>query len=370
MSAKSKVKNAIAAIAEGQLQFKEEVTCGIGVTAVFPMKSGQITWTEENKYARSAMFCNETGDIVSAAFPKFVNLGENVENFPVPTSLDGCRIMEKMDGSLCIVDWINGQVNMRTRGTTSYKTLDNAADFEVALNKYPCIKFWMELHPNITLLFEIVSPNNRIVIDYPEIDFILIGAVNKGTYNLLSQFDIDVIAHDICVDRPKVFRREFGSTLDELVNYIKGCKGYEGVCLYCPDGRIFKIKGDEFLMLHRYKTNATPKNLLRLYEEHGFPSYAEMRDIILAEHDWECWEMAKKNLDEIFAAHIKIDEQIYAMKIYAEERRHFTDREFAVVNCRNNSPSDKAFAFFARRGNNAPPLLIGRLLRNALKYND
>jgi hypothetical protein len=370
MNAKVKVKNAIAAIGEGELQFKDEVTCGLSVTVVFPMKSGVITWTEENKYARSAMFCNDTGDIVSAGFPKFVNLGENVENFPVPTDLDECRIVEKMDGSLCMLDWINGQVNMRTRGTTSYKTLDNSVDFEVALAKYPWIELWLKLHPNTTLLCEIVSPNNRIVIDYPEIDFILIGAISKDTYNLMDQDGLDQLARGLMLPRPKRFSRFTLAKLSDLIAHIKDCKGYEGVCLYYPDGRIFKVKGDEYLMLHRYKTNATPKNLLRLYEENGFPSYAEMKTLIIADHDWECWKMAEGNLDEIFATHSKINTKIDSMQTYALERHDFNDREFAAVNNLDNLPRDRAIAFFARRGKNVPPRMIGQMLRRALKYND
>jgi len=55
------------------------------------------SWTQENKHLRSSVWDSQ-GNLVSAGFPKFVNWGEKPDQFPVPSSLNGCVVMEKLDG--------------------------------------------------------------------------------------------------------------------------------------------------------------------------------------------------------------------------------------------------------------------------------
>ena len=81
-------------------------------------------FTQHNRIFRSSLW-NATGDLVSASFFKFVNYGENPDNFPVPTSLRGCEIVTKVDGSLLCICKYKGHLTVRTRGTIDASQIDN-----------------------------------------------------------------------------------------------------------------------------------------------------------------------------------------------------------------------------------------------------
>ena len=92
-------------------------------------------WTQENKIFRSSLWDND-GNLISAGMPKFVNWGENPDNFPVPQSVKNTIITEKIDGSLLIVSKYKGNVILRTRGTVDATKLDNGYEVEIFKEKY------------------------------------------------------------------------------------------------------------------------------------------------------------------------------------------------------------------------------------------
>ena len=156
---------------------KEGVFGGMASKLITPIHIG-TKFTQKNKIFRSSIWVADTGELLSGGFFKFVNFGENPENFPIPLSIDNCSFVEKIDGSLVCLDYVNGQLCMRTRGTFSYSTIDNASDFEYCLFKSPKIKEWLTVNSHCTLLAEITTPNLKIVIDYgSEPQFWLVGVV-------------------------------------------------------------------------------------------------------------------------------------------------------------------------------------------------
>src|SRR6185369_1034556 len=120
-----------------QFMLHEHIVNGEMVTLIQPQHIG-CKWDQSNKHFRSSVW-NSYGELVSAGFPKFTNWGEKPEQFPVPTSLRGCTVTEKLDGSLLIVSKYKGQFILRTRGTVDASTLDNGAELELFRSKYPTI---------------------------------------------------------------------------------------------------------------------------------------------------------------------------------------------------------------------------------------
>lgn len=356
-------KKAINAIDPEFLAQKEGVINGVFSTLVFPCKGNFIEWTQENKYARSVVMGSVTGDLLSAGFPKFVNLGENPANFPPPDDITDAFIVEKMDGSLCIVDIIGGEINMRTRGTHSYKTLENAKDFEVALAKHPLIEPWLKNHVTLTLLFEIVTPNNRIVIDYPEIDLYLIGAIRKVDYSIVPQTSLDNMAAEMVVKRPPYYTF---NNLSDCIKTVKAIEGKEGVCMYMPNGEIFKIKGDQYLKLHYFKSNATSKNMLALYEELDFPSTNEMQDYIVKMFDWECWEYSKEIFYKLVAAKTGVDRVVARLQEFVDANTALSQKEFAAKNIAVHSAPDSKVAFMLRNHSKLPSILYKKRIQTIL----
>ena len=195
----------------------EGIFCGDYTTLIIP-KMLDCNWTQDNKIFRSSIWDYE-GNLVSAGLPKFTNFGENPEHFPTPKSLDNCIIVDKIDGSLCIIDYYRDTFSMRTRGTFSIDNAENVADFYYCSTKYPQIKEWIKQNSQYSLLCEITTPNQKIVIDYgTEPDFWLIGAVNKNDYSLMTQQELDNLSKLWGIKRPDYYKF---SSMDSLLEFIK-----------------------------------------------------------------------------------------------------------------------------------------------------
>ncbi len=252
-------------------------------------------WTKANSIFRSSIW-DMGGNLLSAGFKKFTNSHENPDNFPLPKSLDNTKILTKYDGSLGIFDSFYRQISARTRGTFSYKTLDNYTDFDYCFNKYPKILNWLEDMSYCSLLCEITSPRQKIVLSYgDEPDLTLIGVVDKSDYSLFTQDAVDDLARELGIKRPEYHNI---SNIDELVDYVKPRKDIEGICLYSNnDQDIHKIKADHYLKLHRMKSDlASFDKVVDLYFSLGSPAYQDFYDTVKTTFDFEIAEFCKENL--------------------------------------------------------------------------
>jgi hypothetical protein len=292
-------------------RIKEGDFCGIPSKLIQPSHLG-TEFTQKNKIFRSSIW-SLTGELLSGSYPKFKNWNEDPENFPIPTSLNNTNILTKIDGSTCIIDHINNQTSMRSRGTFSYSTLENSDDFEYCLSKYPKINDWLINNQNYSLLTEITSPRQKIVIDYGnEPDFWLTGAINKEDYSLMPQKDLDKLG--IFLNIPRPIRHTF-NTISELLDIVKQFKELEGVCLYSSnDQKIFKIKADIYLKKHYFKSNATLGNTIDLFFAYEKPSYQEFISKITNDFDNECSLMIVPFISKIISSYDKVNDNISRMR--------------------------------------------------------
>ena len=294
---------------------KDGIFCDIPATLITPNHIG-AKFTQKNRIFRSSIW-DKNGIALSSSFFKFTNWGENPDNFPIPASLDGCKIIDKIDGSTCIIDYVNNTLNMRTRGTFDISSTDNKSDFYYCLSKYPAIEKYLINNPDYSLLFEITTPNLKIVLEYSnEPDFWLIGAINKENYSSMSQEDLDKLSLEFKVKRPKYYQF---NNIDTLLETIKNIKNAEGCCVYSNnDQQIHKIKGTEYLKLHFFKSNATLPNTIDLFLEFNYPNIEEFTNKIKEQFDWECCQMVIPFIHEICNTYDKI-------KILIEEIRKFVE---------------------------------------------
>ena len=193
-------------------------------------------WDEVTLMCRGLVTDNE-GDIVATPFQKFFNIEEGKFE---PT--EKFEVYEKMDGSLGIVFWYEGQWVVATRGSF---TSDQAIKAREILRKYNTDIMFRHL----TFCFEIIYPENRIVLDYGDDEkLVLLGTFNKDgkevDSEIWSQWGFDVVKK---YDGIKDFR--------ELKSMIKD--NQEGFVVKFSNGNRIKVKGLEYLRLHNIMTNVT-----------------------------------------------------------------------------------------------------------------
>jgi len=310
---------------------KEVLFCGIEAILITPddIKS---KFTQDNKIFRSSIWSRD-GELLSASFPKFKNAGEDPDNFPMPKSLDGVGIVTKIDGSTCIVDFVNGEFSMRTRGVSSYLTQANYKDFEFCIEKYPKIKASIMNNPDYSFIFEIVTPNQKIVLDYgPEPDVILIGAIDKNQYWIVEQRYLDNLAEAIGVKRPEYHNFD---SFEDIYEFCKINRTIEGFCLYFNNGQsIVKVKTDFYLALHRlFSGMKTIGNVIDVFlTTPRFTKYSDFYEFICVNMDFELAERCKDDILKVVVAYCKVLEKIEMIKNVINNVRgdSFTRKEQAL----------------------------------------
>jgi len=314
-----------------QFNVNEHILNGELVYLVFPKHSG-AKWTKENKVLRSSVW-NSQGELISAGFPKFVNFGETPDIFPVPDSLKDSTVVEKVDGSLLIVSKYKDQLILRTRGTIDATQLDNGHELELFQEKFmpDLYRFMASDTVHKSFLFEWVSPTQKIILNYGEPDWYLVGAVYHDNYSLETQEVLDAWALKSDWKRPEAHTF---SSVAELLTIVDKWKGKEGVCIYSNFGQsIHKVKSDWYKVLHRMKSEfSTFDNVIDTWLTIGKPDYQGFYDFILNKFDYELAEQMKGDISRLSDAYKEvkkiidgIDRFVYGLQ-YLPTRREQAKR--------------------------------------------
>jgi hypothetical protein len=292
-----------------------------GLNLICPKKN-MWDWSDEEKWLRS-IIVDDDGFIVSCAWKKFGNYGEFAEdtyvlnralehNYPV-------LFTNKEDGSLCVRSVMNDKVVMRTRGTM-YGGYAEAGEqtfaerfYKVATDKYPAL-LEPSLFPDRSLLFEYVSPTNRIVITYKEDDLIFIGAVGHRDLRMATWPELETIASSFSLNLVKV--HELPTDPEDIITAVNDWND-EGVVIRCnfsptifgPESKVIKdqvlvkVKSAKYLAKHRMKFSMSYKFMVEFIElstiigEDGL-----IKKLQECDYDWETIEAAKKFYERYVAA--------------------------------------------------------------------
>lgn len=209
-------------------------------------------WNVFEQISRGLILNRFTGEIVARPFDKFWNWGEGERR----SSGSIVSITEKMDGSLGILYRDKGQYKIATRGSMK----SDQSKWATAELAYHDLE---GLPDEYTLLFEIIYPENRIVVDYQGFEGLVLLAVrNRFTGDYLPFFpNVYALADKYGFSTPRVY------DFDDLDGIIKECgkldANHEGFVIEFSDGSRFKFKGDKYLELHRLISSISYKNTLR-----------------------------------------------------------------------------------------------------------
>lgn len=190
------------------------------------------------------------GNVVARPFPKFFNYGQ--PGCPTIDLDEEAVVTDKMDGSLGILYQVPGeaQYSIATRGSFTSDQAIHAT--ELLRTKYADY-----IPPGgVTMLFEIVYPQNRIVCNYEDMDdLVLLGSVHNDSGDSWEGADLDW-------DWPGPVAEMFPyKTMREALE-AKPRQGKEGfvVHLYISGIRV-KIKQEDYIALHRIVTGLNARSV-------------------------------------------------------------------------------------------------------------
>lgn len=196
-------------------------------------------------------------NIVARPWRKFFNFGQRDNEID---SLAPVEVTDKLDGSLGIlyrerqgVTIVGGSnYSVATRGSFTSEQAQRATLMWKA--RYAQLEEYIQ---DITPLVEIIYPENRIVVDYGNMeDLVLLGAVHNlyGYY-----YGPRTAAGMLAWTGPVAEVFAFDNFVDALANWPHR-EGKEGVVVRSGD-KMVKLKQPDYLELHKLVTNASPKTV-------------------------------------------------------------------------------------------------------------
>ena len=191
-------------------------------------------------------------NIVARPFKKFFNLEEhNKSEIPKDLSFEA---FEKMDGSLGILFNYNGEWIFASRGSFE-------SDQAVWGTKFLKDIFYREgtgfLNENCTYVFEIIYPENRIVVDYGDTkDLVLLGVIITKTGE---EIPYDTMSKLYYRDFTIVKKYDINTDVTELRDLEEDNR--EGFVVRYSNGFRVKVKFAEYCRLHRILTNVSSKSI-------------------------------------------------------------------------------------------------------------
>src|SRR5258708_3429749 len=118
------------------------------------------TWNDVERVSRGLIVNYLTYELVALPFTKFFGLEQQPETSLLNLPSSECEVTAKMDGSLGILYWCSDGPAIATRGSFT-------SDQAIWATKFLRERFDLSgLDRDITLLFEIIYPENRVVLDY------------------------------------------------------------------------------------------------------------------------------------------------------------------------------------------------------------
>lgn len=207
----------------------------------------EAVWNPVTLQCRGLIYNHDTDEIVARALKKFFNYAQT--GAPV-LDLDAPAVVtDKADGSLGIVYPSQPGWAVATRGSFASDQAIHAT--EVLRTRYAG---WAP-PPGLTVLVEIVYPENRIVLDYAGLDdLILLGAVEIATGRTLPPASLPGWPG------PVTETFEYATLAQALAAAPR--PNAEGLVVHLldSDDRI-KIKYDEYVKLHRIVTGLTARTV-------------------------------------------------------------------------------------------------------------
>lgn len=331
---------------------------------IFPKEIG-IDWNDENKIFRSSIWRESDGFPVSLSWKKFHNLTQCPEFEPL-NNLENVEYFEKKDGSTLIVSKYKNQLIHRSRGTVDVRILENGGEIDFLIKKYPKVfeNAWLNSE-KYSFLFEWYSPKNIIVLrEADEPTLWLCGIIKHEDYSYFPQGEVDLIATQLEVARPKKF--EFDS-IEKMVESVKLFQNCEGIVIYAENGQILKkSKAEKYLLLHKLKsTLSSENNLIDLFLQLNRPTYDKFYSHIEKTFDFEIAETVKDTLQKICDKYCEIELKIEQIKTFIGFRilpENDSRKDQAAQIIQNYQDIYRSIAFMILDGREIDDKVIKRLL--------
>jgi len=311
-------------------------TLPINIMVYTPKSKFERKWTKELLIARG-LVVDDDGKILARPIPKFFNDFEITGTLPSGP----IEVYEKMDGSLIVMFFLNGKPIFATKGTfTSEQATKAQAIFRL---KYKDLS----LDQDYTYCFEVIYPENRIIVNYEsEEDIFLIAKIHTKTGKQES-------IHGLGFRTVKQFATIDGiDKIQELKDLDRSNE--EGFVIKFENNFRMKLKFETYFKLHKAAYG---------YSEQQIWTFLQKGEEIPTKHlsEEECETISTmKNDFMVRFETLKADLQ----KEYDDIKQSSNDQKETISKIQKSSSPGAIFCF--DKGKNCDPI-IWRLLKPSMK---
>lgn len=326
------------AIEGGWISKRKHPDANLYILNYTPQTQYEGYWHPDTTMICRGLIVDDKWNVITRPFPKFFSIdqlteGRNKVHYlygkKFKTLFDGkFEAYDKADGSLGILYPLGDKVYVATRGSFESEMAIKASQILEDMG-YADKEKWRDhniffssdsnhcyLFGKYTFLFEIIYPENRIVVDYgQEEKLILLDVIENSSgkrANVLhTQFE-------------QVKKYDHINTIEDLENENENYDGREGYVLVFEDGFRVKWKYDEYKRLHRILTGLTP-NVVFDWVRSG-----ENLEKVLAEVPDEFYNWATDLATVYEAAYREVEDAVKA--VYEEvKNKDWTRKDIALA---------------------------------------
>jgi len=239
-------------IEEGYLHIQKHPDADLYIYNYSPKTQYEGFWNEITLQCRGLILDAE-GKPVARPFPKFFNLGERPDQV-LPD--EPFEVLDKLDGSLGILYRLNGKPCIASRGSFTSEQAQEATRllYEKYTHAIPL------LQDEFTYLFEIIYPENRIVVNYG----------TERALHLLAIIETATGAEQETVDIGFPMSEKFHGIRDITTLKERNTENREGFVIRYRNGFRIKVKFEEYLRLHRMVTGVSNLSIWEMLRD-GMP---------------------------------------------------------------------------------------------------
>ena len=253
--------------------------------------NGKRLWDDITKLCRS-LILDKNNHVVARGFPKFFNYSE-----PEAELLDeGYEIYEKLDGSIILLFCYNNDWIFSSKGSFENSQVQKAKELMSGKMK--------DLDKDLTYVYEIIYPNNRIIVNY--------GSREELVY--LSSFTKDGTEKNI--NKSLLVGSGIGSECFKELQIEES--DLEGYVIRYKSGKRVKVKFLKYLQNHILHSNLSPQKIKKLFATTSLEN-------ILIEYEEELHDFIQKEWNKIDNEYTKIYNELKNEynTYYAEDRKQF-----------------------------------------------
>ncbi len=255
-------------IADGFVNVQKHPLAELYILNYSPKTQYSRLWDDWTLQCRG-LILDQNGQAVARPFRKFFNLDEYGIEWQIPA--EPFVAYEKLDGSLGILYWLDDQAYIATRGSFISEQAQRATGW--LRGQYAHLLPLLDRSK--TYLFEIIYPQNRIVVDYG----------NREELVLLAVIDTQTGTEPTALpDIGFPLVRTFPYTDMAEIRAMQS-DDEEGFVIRFASGLRVKIKFAEYVRLHRVLTQVSTRNIWEYLATNQ--SFDEILDRVPDEfYDW------------------------------------------------------------------------------------